>query len=447
MVTTETGEFFSTVPDQGAGTWLYTGNLSVTGDVVTGTGQTAFIHPDTCDFPICFFEGSPTVSGTVSQRSSLALNGISSSGPSSGSSSWSYNDLYNQPSSLAAIAGNWIGSVSANDTDNAILNISSTGVVYEQDAFSSCIVTGQVSLINPAYNAYDVALTYSDNCQGNFSGLTGKGIASLNTSVTPTLLEMVVTWSNSNNPGVLGISLFEETTYQSAGGIWTATIPNGTALMLVSETGEFFFYETAMGNNCTELYAGTLSVSATDTVSGSGVFSPSPSAAVCGVSAESATFTGTVVPYSTMTLTSMNGGISTTLNWTNNTSLYNVPSSLATIAGSWLTPELGSNTLAISATGVISGVDAASGCVINGQVFLITPSFNAYSFTETYSNCASVPADLSNSPLTVADLNGTPVTGLASIDNTVTPNLLNTWLEFPTSSDGTIIATIQATRE
>ena len=45
----------------------------------------------------------------------------------------------------------------------------------------------------------------------------------------------------------------------------------------------------------------------------------------------------------------------------------------------------------------------------------------------------------------MTDLNGTTATGLASIDNAVTPNLLDIWLEFPVG--GPIIATVQATRE
>jgi hypothetical protein len=92
-----------------------------------------------------------------------------------------------------------------------MLNISSTGVVYEQDASSSCVITGQFSLIDPAYNAYDVAPTYSGaDCDINLSGATGKGLASLDNTVSPTVLEMMVTLKNPSGD-VFAIALYQET--------------------------------------------------------------------------------------------------------------------------------------------------------------------------------------------------------------------------------------------
>lgn len=55
--------------------------------------------------------------------------------------------------------------------------------------------------------------------------------------------------------------------------------------------------------------------------------------------------------------------------------------------------------------------DADTGCVINGQVSIIDERFNAYRAQYTYVNCTGQ----------YAALNGRQFRGLASLDNTVTP--------------------------
>lgn len=76
-------------------------------------------------------------------------------------------------------------------------------------------ITGQVSLINTNFNAYDVNLIYGEaagypnNCDSNLYGANGHGIATLDTNVSPTLLEMVVVWIEGT--GVVGNSIFIQT--------------------------------------------------------------------------------------------------------------------------------------------------------------------------------------------------------------------------------------------
>jgi hypothetical protein len=170
---------------------------------VTGVGQ-AVSYPvgdGTCGHNyICVPDssGSTGVGGTVSQRSTLTLNGIVGT----------YNNLYNQPSSLAAIAGNWSITGLVVYTAAGTLNISSSGVIFDQDPQTQCTINGQVSLINPNYNAYNLNVTYS-NCIGVVSaalgsptdafldGATGSGIATVNNTVTPNTLFAVVTLSLS----------------------------------------------------------------------------------------------------------------------------------------------------------------------------------------------------------------------------------------------------------
>ena len=66
----------------------------------------------------------------------------------------------------------------------------------------------------------------------------------------------------------------------------------------------------------------------------------------------------------------------------------------------------------VNGAGVMFSQEAATNCVINGQVSTINTAFNAYSVTYTFSNCR-FPYNLQNN---------TTATGLAFVDSGVTPN-------------------------
>jgi hypothetical protein len=190
MVTTESGEFFSTVQEPNDGTSIYVGNLTVTGNVVSGTQNAAFFRNGTCDDVICFGSATSSVSGTIAQRSTLALE----------SNYWTYDSEYNYPSSFAAIAGTYIASVGSGGIgEGTSISIDSSGVIT-----GSCLVAGQVTLINPNYNAYDIAITYSsdaacgDPVTGEL-GATAKGIATIDFAANPQVLEIVMAWTTTTN--------------------------------------------------------------------------------------------------------------------------------------------------------------------------------------------------------------------------------------------------------
>ncbi len=95
---------------------------------------------------------------------------------------WTFSNLYMNPSSLATIAGNY-------SDGNVTLNINGSGVIFEQDA-NGCVINGQVSTINTSYNAYAVQITISD-CTGADAALNGasfSGLATLDTNTSPTTL-------------------------------------------------------------------------------------------------------------------------------------------------------------------------------------------------------------------------------------------------------------------
>jgi hypothetical protein len=96
----------------------------------------------------------------------------------------SFDDVYNEASSLSKLAGKWTVST------GALLTIDADGTILSQDAASGCEVNGKVSLINGKYNAYAVTATYS-NCGANGSalnGLSGTGLMTLDDTQNPSVL-------------------------------------------------------------------------------------------------------------------------------------------------------------------------------------------------------------------------------------------------------------------
>jgi hypothetical protein len=238
------------------------------------------------------------------------------------------------------------------------------------------------------------------------------------------------------------------------GGVWTATPSDGmTALMLSSGVGQFF-YETVT-NTCVGLYASSSNLALSGSpsnpppfdVSGAGPFKPESGSCGGGSTAEQDTFTGSLNPASTLSLTSLGGtsGQQFTIGW-QFSSVYNQPSSLTSIAGTWsnwtdansattsidsnLTAFLdgwassapGQGTITIDASGAISANDVTidgegiqEGCITTGQVSIINQYYNMYSFTATITCYNGLP---------MAQYLPTQESGLMYVDTTVTPNKL-----------------------
>jgi hypothetical protein len=181
MLTTETGDLFiigDPVDTESVG------SVQVSGDVLTGTSQSAVPTPNNCPWDAGAVSYDLVLAGTVSARTSLTLNLVV----------WTYDALYNQPSSLALIAGTWSGSGVFGPGDSATVDIGPNGVISAQD--STCTLSGQVSLIDPSFNAYAVTLSYSncadDNDSWAVNGITGTGAAYIDNTVSPAVLNMMV---------------------------------------------------------------------------------------------------------------------------------------------------------------------------------------------------------------------------------------------------------------
>jgi hypothetical protein len=193
---TEDGKFYSEAKNLNNGCAdVTTGTLTTDGSTVTGSVTVAIVSFTTtagvqtdCVFPDGSTSGKGTVSGSVSQRSSLTLTSkvTTANGTAlpSNAVTLTYDSLYSESSSLSKIAGAWMGPT------GDILKISSSGAISGQDTDSGCSIAGQISIIDSTYNAYAATVTYS-GCQGTAAALntlTANGILTVDSASNPKLL-------------------------------------------------------------------------------------------------------------------------------------------------------------------------------------------------------------------------------------------------------------------
>jgi hypothetical protein len=178
----------------------------------------------------------------------------------------------------------------------------------------------------------------------------------------------------------------------------------------VTESGEFHFIQSdevqyfgtlrVTGNSVTGDFTGVAPLGTTfvdGSVTGSGTLT--------GTITARASFTGTTTFRTSRGTTLPSAAFALAFN-----ALYNRPSSLSTIAGTYRDLVSGSPVL-VSSTGAISQQDPLSGCTVSGQASIIDPSFNAYRVRYTFAGCRGADAIL----------NGTTANGLATLDDTISP--------------------------
>ena len=165
----------------------FVGEMSVQGSSASGSYRAAL------PFGESWADGSNTSSGSVSltiaERESLSgtftfQTGGGTSG--SGTVELDFDPIYERPSSLAIVAGNYTRA-DAPGTDS--VNVNSNGELFFQEIFSTCIANGQVSVIDSRFNLYDIEYTYA-NCTGQdaiLNGVTVSGIGGLDNTVSPEL--------------------------------------------------------------------------------------------------------------------------------------------------------------------------------------------------------------------------------------------------------------------
>lgn len=163
----------------------YWGTVTSSGNSITVTFNGA--TPIGTGFPDGSFSGSGSITGTISERNSITATSTfttTNGTTTTGAVSLQYDSLYERNSSLSTIAGNYTNAI-APGSDS--VNISSSGVLFGQVPSSSCVFNGQVTIIDSAYNAYDIRYTYS-SCTGQeaiLNGSTFSGIGTLDNTVFP----------------------------------------------------------------------------------------------------------------------------------------------------------------------------------------------------------------------------------------------------------------------
>lgn len=140
------------------------GTVQVTGTSVTGTG-TLVAAPGTT-----LADGSTfanlTITGTVDENTSLNLT-IAAAGTSTAVTT-TYNALYERDSDLATVAGVYSGFEIFGDPASFVVDV--MGGITSQSG-SGCVGSGQITIIDAGFNAYDVSLTLDVATCGAVSGL------------------------------------------------------------------------------------------------------------------------------------------------------------------------------------------------------------------------------------------------------------------------------------
>jgi hypothetical protein len=199
-------------------------------------------------------------------------------------------------------------------------------------------------------------------------------------------------------------------TNASPGGIWNGTDSASSLAVvgIITEAGQLYLIRSDGAQ-----FTGTASVSGT-TVSGDLLgFAPFGATFADGSNHGTGTLSGTVTERSTLNLvivftTSAGTATTSTLPMSFNAT-YNNASSLATIAGTFTAVD--GTVVTVSAGGSVTGQNAANGCVINGLISVINPSYNAYGVSYSFASCTGQ----------YAVLNGVTETGLGTLNTVALP--------------------------
>jgi hypothetical protein len=201
------------------------------------------------------------------------------------------------------------------------------------------------------------------------------------------------------------------TTTATAGGIWlgTESVSGLQVTGLVDESGNFHFLR---GDNVQ--YVGTAVVSGTSLTANIQGIVPVGFTFADGSHHGTGSITGTLqarksIAATTQFQTDLGASSTGTLNLTFD-ALYNRASSLTTLSGNFKN-SASNAVLSVGTNGTLFSQDATSGCVLNGSASVINASYNLYNVQFDYASCAGQ----------ASALNGVQFTGLATLDNTVSP--------------------------
>src|SRR5882757_3939329 len=196
-----------------------------------------------------------------------------------------------------------------------------------------------------------------------------------------------------------------------SGGIWRGqeSVSGLQVTGLVDESGNFHFIR---GDSVQ--YVGVAKTSGGNVTADIEGITPLGYAFADGSVHGTGSLSGTIAARKTITSTTqfktdLGNANSGTLNLTFD-ALYNRASALSTLSGNF-TNTANNVVVTVGTNGSLFSQDAVSGCVLNGTASTINANFNLYKVQFDFANCAG----------TSSALNGLDFTGVATLDNTVTP--------------------------
>jgi hypothetical protein len=174
----------------------YVGVASVLG--LSLTANIEGIVPPGFAFPDGSGHGTGTITATIQARQTISASTkfqTDLGSVSTGTLNLTFDTLYNRPSSLTTLSGNF-----TNAANSVVVTVGSNGALFSQDSVSGCVLNGTASVINATFNAYKVTFNYA-NCVGQASALNGvqfSGLATLDNTVVPERIVGGVTGQSGN---------------------------------------------------------------------------------------------------------------------------------------------------------------------------------------------------------------------------------------------------------
>ena len=146
------------------------GTYTVDGTLFAGSGVTAMLN-NNCLPPSGQNYLTWTLSGyMIAAGLDLSFDADGMLVPTLGAT---MDPLYNEPSSLARLTGNW-------DDGGNTLTVDPNGTFFEQQG-NGCVVNGSYTIIDPAHNIYGVSFEIA-NCSSSIAGIAFSGLAYLDDS-------------------------------------------------------------------------------------------------------------------------------------------------------------------------------------------------------------------------------------------------------------------------
>jgi hypothetical protein len=214
----------------------------------------------------------------------------------------------------------------------------------------------------------------------------------------------------SCNSSTLGDGTSGTTTNASATGFWSGSdsVSGQTVIALINAAGQGTFIRSDGLQ-----FTGTVQVAGSNLVTAVAGYTPFPNTFSDGSTYGIGTLNGTVATGSSITATlsfTTNGNTAVTGSWSlTYQSVSNNASSTGAIAGNY-TDNSTSAVLSINSNGVMSE-SATNNCALNGSISTNDTTHDLYEVAFSYGNCTG----------TYAVLNGVQFTGLASLNNSVSP--------------------------